>query len=259
MIDVILGAVLEDTTGTVIGTATGITALRILVDVSQVQQHIAQNEVITFCQVCFFESDETASTIVKFLMDNLEPFLKIGEVLALGTLCNRFGFSTLLLTLLHIIRYLENALVNRATSSNMGSLRMSSNSSCGSDSSEGSTAPTGTVSTKGDSIVTEGASGSSVGFFCQQAGIVCSKACAPFGFVVADTAKGAEEFLLLYISVFRRLPSVGLHEFKHVQKRVQQTVVRVGANPFGPHIIKEGFGQDVLQFGVPVSHRLLCG
>ena len=63
--------------------------------------------------MCLLKADETAPAIIEFLVDNLESLFEIGEVLALCALGNGFRLGTLLLALLHIIRYLEDALVHR--------------------------------------------------------------------------------------------------------------------------------------------------
>ena len=113
LIDVVFCAVLEDAAGAVIGSATGVTTLGILVDVGQIEKHIAEDEILSFGEVGFLETDEPAASVIEFLVDDLEAFFIVGEVLAFRALGNGFCLGTFLLVFLHIVRQFEDALVHR--------------------------------------------------------------------------------------------------------------------------------------------------
>ena len=113
LIDVVFCAVLEDAAGAVIGTATGVTTLGVLVDVGQIEKHIAEDEILSFGEVGFLETDEPAASVIEFLVDDLEAFFIVGKVLAFRALGNGFCLGSFLLVFLHIVRQFEDALVHR--------------------------------------------------------------------------------------------------------------------------------------------------
>ena len=256
LIDVVLGAILENAAGSVIGTSTGVPALGVLVDVGQIEEHIAQDEILPFCEVGFLEADEPAASVIEFLVDDLEAFFIVGEVLAFRALGNGFCLGAFLLVFLHIVRQFEDALVHRGHIVEHRVVEYVIQFVVGLGLLGGLDGSYRDGFHEGRIYLDRLGRDFFQRFGCEQAGVIDTLTDAKLGFVAANAAEGAEEFLLLQRAVLGGLAAFCLHEVKDLKEGVYQTVVGGGLTANRLHIVKEGVGQDVLEFSVPVSHRL---